>query len=114
VSHHSDDWAGWVSRENLRPSIVRTVWRTIDRSGSRLDLDRHELVSRHLGHCPEDSLVQRSLAKLGGDVFGYRPDCRNHLLPLFLKKFCVHETLITARSKAQLSSLSSRPREILN
>jgi hypothetical protein len=25
VSHHSDDWAGWVSRENLRPSIARTV-----------------------------------------------------------------------------------------
>jgi hypothetical protein len=31
-------------------------------------------------------------------VFGYRPDCRNHL-SLFLKKFRVHETLITAPSE---------------
>jgi hypothetical protein len=54
-----------------------------------LDLDRHKLVSRHLGHCSEDSLVQCGLAKLGGHVIGYRPDCRNHLSSLFLKKFRV-------------------------
>ena len=66
-----------------------------------MDLDRHELVSGHLGHCHEDSLVQRSLAKLGGDVFGYRPDGRNHLSSLFLKKLRVHETLIAVPSEVR-------------
>jgi hypothetical protein len=37
-------------------------------------------------------------------VFGYRPDCRNHL-SLFLKKFRVHETLITAPSGARLAGI---------
>jgi hypothetical protein len=59
-------------------------------------------VSRHLGHCPEDSLVQRSLAKLGGDVFGYRPDCRNHLLSLFLKKFRVHKKRLAEQHQSPL------------
>ena len=39
-----------------------------------------------------NTLVRRSLAKLGGDAFGYRPDCRNYLSSLFLKKFRVHKT----------------------
>jgi hypothetical protein len=51
----------------------------------------------NLGHCPEDSLVQRSLAKIGGNVLGYRPDCRNHLSSLFLKKFRVHKMPASAR-----------------
>jgi len=33
-------------------------------------------------------------------VFGYQPDCRNHLSSLFVKKFCVHETLLAAPSEA--------------
>jgi hypothetical protein len=62
-------------------------------------LDRHKFVSWHRGHRPEDSLVQRRLAKLVGHVFGYRPDCRNHLLSLFLKKFRVHESLLATPSE---------------
>jgi hypothetical protein len=80
-----------------------------------MDLDRHKLVSRHLGHCPEDSLVQRGLANLGGHVFGHRPDCRNHLSSLFVKKFCVHETLTEAPSEARRelsSSTTSRSHEV--
>jgi len=46
-------------------------------------------------------------------VFGYRPDYRNHLSSLFLKKFRVHEVLITAPSEARSSGLTSRPREVL-
>src|SRR5262249_5795777 len=61
-----------------------------------LDLDRHKLLTRHLGHRPEDSLVQPGLANLGGHVFGYHLDCRNHLSSLFLKKFRVHEALVKA------------------
>jgi hypothetical protein len=43
-------------------------------------------------------------------VFGYRPDCRNHLSSLFLKKFRVHETLIDVPSEraGQLSSSIAR------
>src|SRR5262249_48000812 len=58
----------------------------------RLDLDRHKLVSRHLSHCPEDSLVERSVANLGGHVVGYRSNCRNHVSSLFLEIVRVHET----------------------
>jgi hypothetical protein len=36
-------------------------------------------------------------------VFGYRPDCRNHLSSLFVKKFRVHGTLITAPSETRLA-----------
>jgi hypothetical protein len=64
-----------------------------------MDLDRHKLVSRHLGHCIENSFVQRGLANLRGHVFGHRPDRRNHLSSLFVKKFRVHETLIEAPSE---------------
>jgi hypothetical protein len=43
-------------------------------------------------------------------VFGYRPDCRNHLPSLFLKKFRVHETLIEVSSErgGELSSRITR------
>jgi hypothetical protein len=34
-------------------------------------------------------------------MFGYRPDCRNHLSSAFLKKFRVQETLIEASSEAR-------------
>ena len=75
-----------------------------------LDLDRHKLVSRHLGHRHQDSLVQPDLANLGGHVFGNRPDCRDHLSSLFLKKLRVHETLIEAPSErgGELSSSITR------
>jgi hypothetical protein len=55
--------------------------------------EKTERFEVHLGN----SLVQCGLAKLSGDVFGYRPDCRNHLLSLFLKKFRVHRTPALAR-----------------
>jgi hypothetical protein len=57
-----------------------------------LDLEGHKLVSRNLGHCSEDSLVQRGLASLGGHVGAYRPNRRKHFSSLFLEIFCVHET----------------------
>jgi hypothetical protein len=43
-------------------------------------------------------------------VFGHRPDCRNHLSSLFLKKIRFHETLIEAPSEraGQLSSSIAR------
>jgi hypothetical protein len=40
-------------------------------------------------------------------VSGYRPDRRNHLSSLFVKKFRVHETLIAAPSERG-GELSSR------
>ena len=80
VRHHRN-------HHRLRDRLIETDGNWPIQVSVLLDLDRHELVSRHLGHRPEDSLVQRSLAKLGGDVFRCRPDCRNHLLSLFLKKF---------------------------
>jgi hypothetical protein len=88
IRHHRN-------HHRLRDRLIEADWNwpvqigvllDLDRHKLLLDLDRHKLVSRHLGHCPEDSLVQRGLANLAGHVFGHRPDCRNHLSSLFLKK----------------------------
>src|SRR6516165_7622511 len=84
VSHHRN-------HKRLRDRLIETNRNWPVQVSVRLDLDRHKLVSRHLGHRSEDSLVQRHLANLGGHVFGYGPDCHNHLSSLFLKKFRVHE-----------------------
>jgi hypothetical protein len=42
--------------------------------------------------CPEDSLVKRGLADLGGNLIYVRPDYRNHVSSLFLEIFHAHET----------------------
>src|SRR5262249_42081329 len=103
IRHHRN-------HHGLRDRLIETDGNWPVQVSVLLNLDRHKLVSRHLGHCPEDSLVERGLAKLVGYVFGYRPDCRNHLSSLFLKKFHVHETLIEAPSErgGQLSSSIAR------
>jgi len=59
----------------------------------RLDLDRHKLVPWDLGHCTEDSLVQRGLADLDGNLVCVRPDRRNQLSSLFLEIFRAHVRL---------------------
>jgi hypothetical protein len=41
-------------------------------------------MSRHLGHLPEDAIVQRGLANLGNKVLLDHSDRRNHLSSLFL------------------------------
>src|SRR6516225_9549264 len=87
------------NHQRLRDRLIETNRNWPVQVSVCLDLDRHKLVSRHLGHRPEDSLVQRGLANLGGHVFGNQHDCRNHLSSLFVKKFCVHETLIEAPSE---------------
>src|SRR5262249_12347763 len=93
VSHHRN-------HKRLRDRLIETDRNWPIQISVLLDLDRHKLVSRHLGHCSEDSLVQRGLANLGGHVFGYRPDCRNHLSSLFLKKSRVHKSSMGARRSA--------------
>jgi hypothetical protein len=90
VRHHRN-------HQRLRDRLIETDRDWPVQVSVRLDLDRHELVSRHLGHCLEDSLVQCGLANLRSNVFGYRPDCRDHFLSLFLKKFRVHKTPALAR-----------------
>src|SRR5215472_1860030 len=89
VSHHRN-------HKRLRDRLIETDRNWPIQISVLLDLDRHELVSWHLGHCSENSFVQRGLANLGGHVFGYRPDCRNHLSSLFLKQLRVHEILLAA------------------
>jgi len=42
-------------------------------------------------------------------VFGYRPDCRNHLSSLFLKKFRVHEILTEAPSEMSAGKFRHMP-----
>src|SRR6266550_7954638 len=64
VRHHRN-------HQRLRDRLIETNRNWPVQVSVRLDLNRHKLVARHLGHCLEDSLVQRGLAKLGGDVFGY-------------------------------------------
>jgi hypothetical protein len=58
-------------------------------------------VSRYLSHCPEDSLVQRGLASLGGHVGAYRPNRRKHvssLSPAFMKRLNSSDTSRPCRS----------------
>src|SRR5580704_10104078 len=56
-----------------------------------LDLDRHELVPRDLGHCVEDSIVQSGFADLGGEMSRDRSNRCNHLPALIIEKFYAHE-----------------------
>ena len=56
-----------------------------------LDLDRHELVPRDLGHCVEDSIVQSGFAHLGGEMSRADSDRCNHLPALTIEKFNAHE-----------------------
>jgi hypothetical protein len=58
VRHHGN-------HQRLRDGFTEADRQGPVRVSVRLDLGRHKLVSRHLGHCPEDSLVQRGLANLG-------------------------------------------------
>src|SRR6516165_9083933 len=62
VSHHRN-------HKRLRDRLIETNRNWPVQVSARLDLDRHKLVPRHLGHRSEDSLVQRHLANLGGHVF---------------------------------------------
>jgi hypothetical protein len=56
-----------------------------------LDLDRHELVPRDLGHCVEDSIVQGGFADLGSEMFRDHSNRCNHLSALIIEKFNAHE-----------------------
>src|SRR5262245_11440809 len=85
VRHHRN-------HQRLRDRLIETDRNWPVQVSVRLDLERHKLVSRHLSHCPEDSLVQRSLANLGAHVVGYRLNCRNHVPSLFLEIVRVHDT----------------------
>jgi hypothetical protein len=94
VSHHRN-------HQRLRDRLIETDRYRPVQVSVLLDFDRHKLLARHLGHRPEDSLVQPGFANLGGHVFGYHLDCRNHLSSLFLKKIRVHETLVTAAGSSR-------------
>jgi hypothetical protein len=56
-----------------------------------LDLDRHELVPRDLGHCVEDSIIQGGFADLGSEMSRDRSDRCNRLSALTIEKFYAHE-----------------------
>src|SRR5262249_34825082 len=85
VRHHRN-------HQRLRDRLIETDRNWPVLVSVLLDLNGHELVSRYLSHCPEDSLVQRGLASLGGNVAAHRPNCRKHVPSLFLEIFRVHET----------------------
>ena len=57
----------------------------------RLDLDRHELVPRDLGHCVEDSIILGGFADLGSEMSRDHSDRCNHLSALTIEKFNAHE-----------------------
>jgi hypothetical protein len=56
-----------------------------------LDLDRHELVPRDLGHCVEDSIIQGGFADLGSEMSRDHSDRCNHFSALTIEKFYAHE-----------------------
>ena len=84
VRHHRN-------HERLRDRLIEADRQWPVQVSVWLDLDRHELVPRHFGHCPEDPIVQRGLANLGGKVLRDHSDRRNHLSSLFLKICDAHE-----------------------
>ena len=104
IGHHRN-------HHRLRDRLIETDWNWPVQVSVLLDLDRHKLVSRRLRHCHKDSLVERGFANLGGDVVGHRPDCRDHLSTLFLKKFRVHERVtIRSTATARVRSMKRKPR----
>src|SRR5262245_32333206 len=85
VRHHRN-------HQRLRDRLIETDRNWPVQVSVLLDLEGHELVSRYLSHCPEDSLVQRGLASLGGHVGVYRPNRRKHVSSLFLEIFRGYES----------------------
>jgi hypothetical protein len=84
VRHHRD-------HERLRDCLVEADRQWPVKVRIRLDLDRHELVPRDLGHCVEDSIIQGGFADLGSEMSRDHSDRCNHLSALTIEKFNAHE-----------------------
>jgi hypothetical protein len=63
-------------------------------------------MSRHLGHLPEDAIVQRGLANLGNKVLLDHSDRRNHLSSLFLKSLVAVPQNVRRSDRQGLSTRS--------
>jgi hypothetical protein len=103
VRHHRDD-------QRLRDRLVEADRQRPVEVSVGLDLDRHKLVPGHLGHRPEDSIVQCGLAKLSDEVVRDLSDRRNHLSPLVLKIYSAHEAPSSSeRGRRMFASGQAQP-----